>query len=153
MKKIIITCLLLMTCPLIIFAHNWQFIGSVSSGNQYYIDLDEMYFSRDSGTINKNIVITHEKNILSPSEITRMQEDSRKRGNYHPGWDYLTYVLTYYEYDITNKTYAIKYLAFMNINDNIIAQFQQHPLKFKPIPSGLDTKEYNFVVENLGRVK
>ncbi len=153
MKRITVFVCLLLLVHSLSFASDWATIGTANNGNQYFIDLDEMYFDRSSGSVNRNMVVAHEKTVLSPSEITRYQEITRKRGQYHSGWDYLTHIITYYQYDISGKNHAIKYLAFMNQNDNIIAEYRQSPLRFKPVPSGLDEKEYNLILQNIDKVK
>lgn len=155
MKRIIVVAclLLLIMVPSFVLAHDWAFIGKTDNGTHYYLDLDEMYFDRSSGSLNKNMVITHEKAVLSPSEITKYQEITREQGQYHSGWNYLTYIITHYQYDISNSTYAIKYLAFMNQNDNLIAEYRQNPLKFQSIPKGLDEDEYNLIIKNIQKVK
>ena len=155
MKKIITAiCLILFSLTSITYANNWHFNGQSKNGNQYYIDLDEMSYDHSSGYQNTNIVTVHEKTILSPQEIAHYQEITRNKGNYHPGWDHLTHIITHYKYDLSNNTYAISYMVFLNQNDNVIAEYQQNPLRFKPVPiNSFDEKTHKLILNNKEQVQ
>jgi hypothetical protein len=153
-KFLVIACLVFLACPSLTFASDWRFTGQSKSGNEYYIDIDEMSYDHSDGYQNRKRVIVHERTILTAPQIQHYQDFARKRGAYHSGWDNLRYIITHYQFDLSNKTYAMTYLVFLDSNNNKIAEFKQNNSSFRPVPpDSFDEKTFNLITQNINKVK
>jgi len=152
-KILVIACLVFLTYPALTFASDWRFTGQSKSGNEYYIDVDAMSYDHSDGN-QKNRVIVHERTILTGQQIQHYQDFARKRGTYYSAWDNLTYIITHYMFDLSNKTYAMTYLVFLDSNNNTIAEFKQNNFIFRPVPpDSFDEKTFNLITQNINKVK